>query len=142
MATESDPEAGPNSARAAKKWRLGKALPALIAIAVIAIVIVVGTWGMWGGTDYPSVKDITSDQASYIGKYVEVRGTVKLQSLDVNNTTFTLFEGQSELRVNYTGALPANFEEGKDVVVKGTLRRDDGLVLTSREIVVGCASKY
>ena len=130
-------EAGP-----VKKRRLGRLLPAIIAIAVIAVTLVIGTWGMWGGTDYPSVQDVTSDQARYLNKYVEVRGTVKLQSLDVNNTTFILSEGQSDLRVNYTGALPANFEEGKDVVVKGTLRKEGMLVLLSKEIVVGCASKY
>lgn len=135
--------AGPAEApKPAKKLRLGKLMPALIAVVVIALVLVVGTWGMWGGSDYPSVKDVVSDKGRYLDKYLEMRGTVKLLSLDVNNTTFVLYEGASELRVNYTGALPQNFEEGKDVVVKGTMRNENGLVIKAKEIVVGCASKY
>jgi cytochrome c-type biogenesis protein CcmE len=142
MSPESKGAASPEGQKPAKKLRLGKILPAIIGIVVIVLVLVAGTWGMWGGTDYPSVKDVLGDQGKYLNKYVEVRGTVKLQSLDVNNTTFVLSEGSSDIRVNYTGALPANFEEGKDVVVKGTLRNLGGLVLVSKEIVVGCASKY
>lgn len=142
MSPENKSAALQEGPKPAKKLRLGKLLPALIAIVVIVLVIVVGTWGMWGGTDYPSVKDVLGDQGKYLNKYVEVRGTVKLLSLDVNNTTFVLSEGSSDLRVNYTGALPANFEEGKDVVVKGTLRKETALVLFAKDIVVGCASKY
>ena len=142
MSPESKSAVPPEGQKPARKLRLGKIFPALIAIVVIVVVLVVGTWGMWGGTDYPSVKDVLGDQGKYLNKYVEVRGTVKLQSLDVNNTTFVLSEGSSDIRVNYTGALPSNFEEGKDVVVKGTLRKEAALVLLAKEIVVGCASKY
>jgi cytochrome c-type biogenesis protein CcmE len=142
MSPESEGAAPAQGAKPARKPRLGRILPVVLAIVVISLVLVVGTWGMWGGSDYPSVKDVVSDKGKYLNKYLEMRGTVKLQSLDVNNTTFVLFEDKSEIRVNYTGILPQNFEEGKDVVVKGTLRDENGLVIKAKEIVVGCASKY
>jgi len=132
-------EGGP---RKSKKRRLGKKAVALIVIAVIGLVLVVGLWGMWGGTGYLTVGDVTANQGKYLDKYVEVRGTVQTGSLDTGNSTFNLTEKSSELRVNYTGALPSNFEEGKDVVIKGTLRSNGGLVLVAKEITVGCASKY
>ncbi|MBM4248831.1 MAG: cytochrome c maturation protein CcmE [Euryarchaeota archaeon] len=129
--------------RCRKKRRLGRRATVAIAVALIAVVLVVGLWGMWGGNaSYLGVKEVTSNQGKYLDRYVEVRGTVKLQSHNTTNRTFTLLEGSSGILVNYTGAPPSNFEEGKDVVVKGTLRSDGGLVLVAKEILVGCASKY
>lgn len=127
---------------AKKQWRLGTKGKVAIAIAVIAAVLIVGTWGMWGGSGYLSVGDVTANEGKYLDKYVEVRGTVKSQSLDTANRTFVLTDKSTELKVNYTGAPPADFTEGKDVVVKGTIRSAGGLVLVAKEIVVGCASKY
>jgi cytochrome c-type biogenesis protein CcmE len=125
-----------------KRRRLGTGFKVAIAVSVIALVLVSGLWGMWGGTGFLTVNDVTANQGKYLNNYVEVRGTVKLQSHDLANRTFILSENSRELKVNYTGAPPSNFEEGKDVVVKGTLRSSGGLVLVAKEIVVGCASKY
>jgi cytochrome c-type biogenesis protein CcmE len=129
--------------RSRKKRGLSKAAKAAMAVTIIAAVLIVGLWGMWGGEgNYLGVSDITSNQSKYLNKYIEVRGTVKPGSHDPVNKTFVLQQDSSELIVNYTGAPPSNFEEGKDVVVKGTLRSEGTPVLLAKEIVVGCASKY
>ena len=136
----SAPAAGGPGAK--KRRRLGTGVKVAIAIAIIAVVLISGLWGMWGGTSFLTVNDVTANEGKYLNTQLEVRGTVKLQSHDLTNKTFILSGNSKELKVNYTGAPPSNFEEGKDVVVKGTLRSSGGLVLVAKEIVVGCASKY
>jgi cytochrome c-type biogenesis protein CcmE len=125
-----------------KRRRLGTAVKVVMAVGVISAVLAVGLWGMWGGTGYLTVGDVLGNVGKYMDKYIEVRGTVKSLSLDSINKTFVLTDKSAELKVNYTGALPSNFEEGKDVVVKGTLRSGGGIFVVAKEIVVGCASKY
>lgn len=134
--------AGGRGPGAKKRRRLGTNVKIAIAVAVIAVVLISGLWGIWGGAGYLNVGDVTANEGKYLDKYVEVRGTVKLGSHVASNKTFVLADKSEELKVNYTGAPPSNFEEGKDVVVKGTLRSGGGLVLVAKEIVVGCASKY
>ncbi|MCK5561070.1 MAG: cytochrome c maturation protein CcmE, partial [Thermoplasmata archaeon] len=86
--------------------------------------------------------EILKDKTKHLNKHVEVRGTVKEETLDSQNKTFVLTDDKADLLVNYTGFLPSNFEEGKDVVVKGTLREQIIVFIEADEIVVGCASKY
>ena len=73
---------------------------------------------------------------------MEIKGIVGIDSMDSKNKTFVLTDGKNDLRINYNGSLPSNFEEGKDIIVKGILRQRDELLLEAKEIKVGCASKY
>jgi cytochrome c-type biogenesis protein CcmE len=113
-----------------------------IAIIVIIIVLIIGLWDTGEGKDYSTVSEIIDDSEKYIDENIEFRGTVKKDTLDDFNKTFILTDDKNDLRVNYTGLLPSNFEEGKDVVIKGTLRQETELVVEAEEIIVGCASKY
>jgi cytochrome c-type biogenesis protein CcmE len=119
-----------------------KIITVLVAIIIIVIVIIAGFWGVHGGEDYATVSDITGNQSDHLNKEVEVKGTVKQESLDMINKTFIITDEKNDLMVNYTDILPSNFAEGKDVVVVGKLSDRSGLVVDVEEIIVGCPSKY
>jgi cytochrome c-type biogenesis protein CcmE len=126
-----------------KKKRMSKKVVIAIAVIAIIIVLIVGLWGMQdNGTDYPTVSKIINNKSKHLDKEVEIRGTVKLDGYDPFNKTFILTDGDNDLLINYTGVLPSNFEEGKDVVVFGRLVQKAELEVEADEIVVGCASKY
>ena len=88
------------------------------------------------------MEDVVNNKDDYLDEKVEVKGTVEKGSISTMNKTFNLTGGDVSLVVNYTGTLPSDLKEGTDVVVKGTLRDRNGLVLEADEIVVGCPSKY
>lgn len=125
-----------------KKKRMSKKTTILIAVVVIIIVLIIGVGGMGGGEDYMTVSDILEDEGKYLDKYIEVRGVVKEESWDMFNRSFILIDDDNEMFMNYTELLPSNFEEGKDVVVKGTLRNKEALEIEVKDIEVGCPSKY
>jgi cytochrome c-type biogenesis protein CcmE len=125
-----------------KKKKMGKKTKFLIAIIIIVIVIIIGIGGMSGAEDYMTVGDVIDEESKYMNKYVEVRGTVKDESWDTVNSTFILTDGESDMLINYTDLLPSNFQEGKDVVVKGTVRKNIVMEIQVKEIEVGCPSKY
>ncbi len=125
-----------------KKRKWNKKTKILVGVIVIVVVLMIGFWGMHSSTNYLSVSDIVDNEDKYLNEEIEVKGTVKKDSVDQDNRTFVLTDGKNDIKINYTGSLPASFEEGKDVVVKGTLRRYDVLVIDVEEIVVGCSSEY
>jgi cytochrome c-type biogenesis protein CcmE len=115
----------------------------IVAVVVIIVVLVVGLWGTNEGKDYPTVTKILDEKEKHIDAYIEFRGTVEKDSLDENNNTFNLTDDKNSIIIDYSKILlPSNFEEGKDVVIKGTLRQDAYLYVVTDEIIVGCASKY
>ena len=129
-----------------KKRRMNKILKITIAVIVIIIVLVIGLWGMHSSTSYLTVSEIVENKSKYLDEYVEVKGTVKDDSVDKINKTFIITDGDNDLLIDYNRSLPSNFEEGGDVIIKGTLR-DDGeaesrLFIKVKEIVVSCPSKY
>ena len=132
-----DPKKGKGMSRTNKKI-----ITVLVAIIIIVVVIIAGFWGVHGGEDYATVSDITDNQNDHLNKDVEVKGTVKQESLDMINKTFIITDEKNDLMVNYTDILPSNFAEGKDVVVVGKLSDRSGLVVDVEEIIVGCPSKY
>jgi len=125
-----------------KKSRRGLVITVILAIILVLVIVLIAFWGYMTSTDYMTVGDVVNNKEDHIDEYVEVKGTVGTNTLDTFNRTFRLTDGDRTLNVTYTGSLPSNFEEGKDVVVKGTLREQQGLVLEADEIVVGCPSKY
>lgn len=125
-----------------KRRKMGKKSKIIIAVFIIIIILIIGLWGMHSDTSYPSVSDIVNNKEKHLDKHIEVKGTVGTDSLDLANKTFNLTDGKNDLKINYNGSLPSNFEEGKDIVVKGTLHQRDELFLVAEEIEVGCASKY
>lgn len=128
---EAEPEKRP---RMLTKRKLG----IVIAVIVIGVALVIGLWGM-APPDYPTVSEIVGNVNAHINKSIDVMGSVD----DWNSSarTFNLTDGESTLLVAYSN-VPEGFNNGKDVVVRGTLRDDDGPFIESKEITVGCPSKY
>lgn len=92
---------------------------------------------------YLSVTQVSDDMDRYEGKNVQVMGVVAVDSIVRGNegtTKFAVTDGEEILDVNYVGALPQNFDQGKDVVVVGTLH--EGEVLEASKILMKCPSKY
>jgi len=92
---------------------------------------------------YLSVTKVVNNIDQYQGRSLQVMGVVESGSFDRGNDgtiRFSLNDGTEALNVIYTGALPQNFDEGKDVVVVGSLNGDE--TVEARQILVKCPSKY
>ena len=128
-------ETEPKKGLSGKKKRI---LAVVVVLIIVAVAIVVG---LWDNTPVPymTVSKVTDDSSSYLDEEIEIKATVE----DWNSTsrTFSLTDEESSLVVSYV-ALPDGFNNGKEIVVKGILRDDGGLILEATEIIVGCPSKY
>ena len=135
---------GKGKGKGKNKRKRRKIIIVIVAVLIVVIVLVIGLWGMHGSTSYPTVSEILEDKDKNLDKDIEVKGTVKLDSINLTIRNFIITDGKNDLNVTYTDSLPSNFEEGKEVVVKGKLIESAqyGLVVEADEIVVGCASKY
>jgi cytochrome c-type biogenesis protein CcmE len=92
---------------------------------------------------YLSVTQVVKNLDHYNGKSLQVMGVVGFGSFDRGNNgtiRFSLNDGTETVSVKYTGALPQNFDEGKDVVIVGSLNGDATVEAT--QILVKCPSKY
>ncbi len=84
-----------------------------------------------------SPEDFSSDE-------INIRGMVKIQSID-NSTSIFILEGtDSEIQVSFAKiAVPDGFEEGRMIAVHGNLIQEGGLwQIDAKEIQTGCQSKY
>jgi len=92
---------------------------------------------------YLSVTQVVKNLDHYNGRNLQVMGVVELGSFDRGNDgtiRFALNDGTEAINVKYTGALPQNFDEGKDVVIVGSLSGD--ATVDATQILVKCPSKY
>jgi cytochrome c-type biogenesis protein CcmE len=93
---------------------------------------------------YYSVDDFMADPAASSAASLRLAGSVKAGSVGRDaasmTLTFTLAGSASELDVEYKGAVPGNFSEGREVVVEGRLG-DDGVFLADL-LMTRCESKY
>jgi cytochrome c-type biogenesis protein CcmE len=92
---------------------------------------------------YLSVTQVALNLERYSGKSIQVMGIVKSGSFirgDGGTIQFTLTDGQESLPVQFTGATPQNFDEGKDVVAVGSLTGEASL--EAAQLLVKCPSKY
>jgi len=92
---------------------------------------------------YLSVTTVVRNLDQYQGKSLQVMGVVESGTFDRGNEgtiRFAINDGTEAIDVIYTGALPQNFDEGKDVVIVGSLNGDQ--TVEARQILVKCASKY
>ena len=102
---------------------------------------------------YKSVGDVTRDPGAFSGREVELKasvieGTLMRETLPLR---FLITDGTASLEVRWDPALPlpdheaGGTIEGKNVVVHGTVLRDDETgapYLLAHDMQVGCASKY
>ncbi len=92
---------------------------------------------------YLSVTSVVRNLDKYQGKSLQVMGVVESGTFDRGNDgtiRFAINDGTETISVIYTGALPQNFDEGKDVVVVGSLNGDE--TVDASQILVKCPSKY
>lgn len=92
---------------------------------------------------YLSVTQVALNLERYSGKSIQVMGIVESGSFirgDGGTIQFTLTDGQESLPVQFTGATPQNFDEGKDVVAVGSLTGEASL--EAAQLLVKCPSKY
>jgi len=92
---------------------------------------------------YLSVTQVALNLERYSGKSIQVMGIVELGSFirgDGGTIQFTITDGQESLPVQFTGATPQNFDEGKDVVAVGSLTGEASL--EAAQLLVKCPSKY
>lgn len=92
---------------------------------------------------YLSVTSVVRNVDRYRGKSLQVMGVVQIGTFDRGNDgtiRFAINDGTEAIDVVYTGALPQNFDEGKDVVVVGSLEGDE--TVDAKQILVKCPSKY
>jgi len=92
---------------------------------------------------YLSVTQITGNPDRYVSKSIQVMGVVTAGSLVRGNDgtlSFTLTDGGETIGVNYRGAAPQNFDQGREVVVVGSLTEE--VNLEASKILVKCPSKY
>lgn len=70
-----------------------------------------------------------------------LKGTVG--TVDAEDGTFTLTDGETTILVAYGPGLPAAVEPGNTLVAKGTLdHQSEGPLLSASEIQTGCPSQY
>ncbi|MBN2487686.1 MAG: cytochrome c maturation protein CcmE [Methanosarcinaceae archaeon] len=117
----------------------------LVAIGVIVAVSVIGLWGVDVSQGYLMVSELKSNPQEHIGQQVNTMGSIKDGTLlitpDIISFILTDAEDKSiEIEVEYTGNLPANLDEGKNVTLGGTMV--SGNKIEANKIVIGCSSKY
>jgi cytochrome c-type biogenesis protein CcmE len=93
---------------------------------------------------YYSVDDFFADSEGVMNQSLRLAGKVKEDSIvrDVEklNLNFVLAGSASELPVMYKGAVPDNFEPGREVVVEGRLAANG--TFQADTLMTRCESKY
>jgi cytochrome c-type biogenesis protein CcmE len=92
-----------------------------------------------------TVDELTVAAAQYHGAGIKVKGTVVNGSISRNpndtlDVSFRIEENKATLPVTYKGVTPDMFEDGREVVVEGTLGRDG--VFHANTLMTSCPSKY
>ncbi len=91
-----------------------------------------------------TVDEIMESPEDFSSDEVNIRGMVKIQSIDNLTSTFILEGTDSEIQVSFAKiAVPDGFEEGRMVAVNGNLiQAGEFWLIDAKEIQTGCPSKY
>lgn len=93
---------------------------------------------------YYSVDDFSANRAAVKNHSLRLAGRVKQDSiardLQKMSLKFTLAGSETELPVHYTGTVPDNFAEDREVVVEGRL--DTTGIFQAEMLMTKCESKY
>ncbi len=92
-----------------------------------------------------TVDELQAAGSQYHGAGLKVKGPVVNGSINRNPdnrllVSFRIEENKSTLPVTYKGITPDMFEDGREVVVEGTLGRDG--VFHANTLMTSCPSKY
>ncbi len=122
----------------------------VMGVIVVALVIVFWGWSTTGAKDYLQVGTLVDASSSgtissYLNRSIEVQGVITGWAGGAGDLEFQLadkVDASKTIEVNLSGALPAEFANGKTAVVKGAIGEVAPLELSATEITLGCASKY
>ncbi len=115
----------------------------------VAIILVAMGYLMFVGftrsaTYFLTVSEVLDRSFSVQGKPLKVSGTIVGDSIqwDIKNffLKFDITDGNRRLTVEHKGVRPDNFEDGKQVILDGSLREDGVFVAT--QVLVQCPTKY
>jgi len=144
-------EPGPPKKRKDVSVRFTKKKKVVLLLVVVAILALVLIWGFIP-EKYYKVSEIAEDPEDFVGKDIQLTGKVANNSLDLTNRTFNLTDGKYNLTIISKNPLPETIREGKDVMLKGVLKRQEGgeekgsklenYFFEAREVKVGCPSNY
>lgn len=117
----------------------------MIVVLVVIIAIIITLWGL-KPPETKSLNQVMNNPDKYLGKNINLKGTVENNSIknSTDSLLFCLTEGEYNLSVIYIGNIPNNFVEGKKVILKGVLKKDEDnkLLFIASKITVGCPSRY
>ncbi len=94
---------------------------------------------------YKTVDELLAEPARFIDRPVRINGTLVPASIRQKPGTdryrFKMSKRGKVLEIEYAGILPDAMQEGKELVVQGTLRDGQQLFIAS-EILTKCPSKH
>ena len=97
-----------------------------------------------GAVYYYTIGELMENSSSLVGKDIRVAGNVADGSIEWDaeslTLTFTMFDEEESLPVVYSGIVPDNFDEGREVVVGG--KYDQNGIFSADSILTKCPSKY
>lgn len=115
----------------------------MVGVGAIALsVAYLGYAGARGGWVY--YVDVATCMEERVGQRVRVHGVVRKGSVEMDRVglwaRFEMSGGGAGMPVRYEGAIPDMFEEGREVIVEGSLSADG--VFVADVLLTKCASKY
>ncbi|MEC8022947.1 MAG: cytochrome c maturation protein CcmE [Myxococcota bacterium] len=123
------------------------AFPLFVVALVLGGLTLVVQSSTQGGVYDMTIGELRAKADRYVGKDVRVNGTVQAGSFEelagdgAVNIRFTLSDSEgNEITVFYHQLLPDAFEEGREVIVAGTL--EDEATIECKRLTVKCPSKY
>ena len=123
------------------------AFPIFVVALVLGGLTLVVQSSTQGGVYDMTISELRATGDRFVGKDVRVNGTVQAGSFeelageDAVNIRFTLADSEgNEITVFYHQLLPDAFEEGREVIVAGTL--EDENTIECKRLTVKCPSKY
>ena len=128
-----------------KKSRISdKQIKLIDVVAVVVVVVGVLLWGMVPNEIY-EVNYVFNHMDELNGREISVRGVVK--NFDISLNEFQLKDPDSSekgggLSVVYNGSFPDGFGNNQSVIVKGVYSAGLNQTISSRQIIIGCPSKY
>ena len=123
----------------------------IIVKALIGVIVIGGGMGYFiyqtmqsSWAYYYSVDEFSANKDAVKDQSLRIAGRVKPESISRDlqkmNLTFTLSGTETEIPVSYTGSVPDNFEEDREVVVQGRL--DATGTFQADLLMTRCESKY
>lgn len=118
----------------------------IIVVAVIIVIAILITFWSLSPPKIKSLDEVMRNPNKYLRKNINIKATVENNSIKNNSDSivFNITDGKNILTVIYKGSLPNNFGEGKKVILKGVLEKDEenNLYFRAEKITVGCPSRY